>query len=202
MTKLRVEFDKKICVGNGVCAAIAPQYFELLGKKAKLLNSKQLSQSNKNSCFIEGHCDENAAKQLIEAARGCPVNAIRVIDKEQNKDIVSNKVDGSNIKEIFAEYDDLKEFVIDNAGYFLIRLDRKNQNIEVAFCNEKNKIILKVTGKKPVDIYHAILSKEKLNIRMEHAAYLGRELQKAYIALKNNLEYIQDDELDINKKTG
>ena len=42
---------------------------------------------------------------------------------------------------------------------------------------------------------------KNLNIRMDHAAYLGRELQKAYIALKNNLEYVQDDELDFNNKT-
>ncbi|KKQ34939.1 MAG: Dihydropteroate synthase [candidate division WS6 bacterium GW2011_GWA2_37_6] len=64
----------------------------------------------------------------------------------------------------------------------------------------KNNIILKVTGKKPIDIYHTILHKEKLGIRPEHAAYLGRELQKAYTALENNLEYVQDEELDLNKK--
>ena len=34
----------------------------------------------------------------------------------------------------------------------------------------------------------------------KHAAYLARELQKAYIALQQNIEYIQDDELDFDKK--
>ena len=51
-----------------------------------------------------------------------------------------------------------------------------------------------------MDIYQTMINKEKLPIRKDHAAYLGRELQKAYIALKNNLEYVQDEELDLNKK--
>lgn len=104
------------------------------------------------------------------------------------------------IKEVVAGYDDIKEFVIDDKGYFLIRLDRKNKNIEVAFCAEKNKISLKVSGKKPIDIYQTIINKEKLPIRNDHAAYLGRELQKAYTALRYNLVYVQDDELDLDKK--
>ena len=104
------------------------------------------------------------------------------------------------MKKVIANYNDEKEFVIDSNGYFLIRLDRKNKNIEVAFCKEKNEIVLKVIGKNPIDIYQTILNKEKLNIRKDHAAYLGRELQKAYTTLKFNLEYIQDEELDLNKK--
>ena len=104
------------------------------------------------------------------------------------------------VKEIIAEYDDAKEFVIDNEGYFLIRLDRENKNIEVAFCKERNTISSKVIGKKPIEIYQTILNKEKLPIRKDHAAYLGRELQKAYIALKYDLDYVQDEELDLDKK--
>jgi len=103
-------------------------------------------------------------------------------------------------REVIAKYDDVKEFIIDLKGYFLIRLDRKNKNIEVAFCKERNKIVLKVTGKKPIDVYQTIINKEKLSIRKDHAAYLGRELQKAYTALKNDLVYIQDQELDLSKK--
>jgi dihydropteroate synthase len=103
-------------------------------------------------------------------------------------------------KMIFAKYDDMNEFVLDKKGYFLIRLNRVKKNIEVAFCNGKKKMALVVAGKKPIDIYHTILNKKGLPIRKDHAAYLGRELQKAYIALKYDLDYIQDDELDLSKK--
>jgi len=195
-TKLRIEYYKDTCIGQGNCAAIAPDHFELLGKKATLLNSKD----NGNEMYsIEVDCDDHIADSLIGAGKACPVNAIRVIDLKKNQDIVSVKVEEEGVKEVNAQYDDAKEFVIDKKGYFLIRLGKDRKNIEVAFCNEKNKVVLKVTGKKPIDIYQTILNKENLNIRMDHAAYLGRELQKAYIALKNNLEYVQDDELNLSK---
>lgn len=197
MKKLRVEYNKSKCIGQGNCAAIAPHYFELLGKKATLKNSNKIG---KEDFAIDIDCDSAAAEEIISAGKECPVNAIRIIDSESNEDIVSVKVKEDNIKEIIAEYNDEKEFVLDSAGYFLIRLDRKNKNIEVAFCNEKNKIVLKATGKKPIDIYQTIINKEKLPIRKDHAAYLGRELQKAYLALKYNLAYVQDDELDMDKK--
>ena len=197
MKKLRIEYYKNVCVGTGNCAVLAPDHFELLGEKATLKNSKNI---NNDTYTIEGDYEEHIAISLIEAGKSCPVNAIRVTDLEKNEDLVSVKVKEEDVKEVNAKYDDAKEFVIDKAGYFLIRLDRNNQNIEVAFCNEKNKIILKVTGKKPIDIYQTILNKEKLDIRKDHAAYLGRELQKAYLALKYNLEYAQDDELDLAKE--
>jgi len=169
------------------------------GKKAVLKNSRK----NDNGIYsVEVNCDDDTATSLVEAGKACPVNAIRVIDAEKNEDIVSVKVDDGKVKEIIAKYDDAKEFVIDPKGYFLIRLDRKNKNIEVGFCNEKNKVVLKIIGKKPIDIYQTILNKEKLSVRKDHAAYLGRELQNAYFALKYNLEYVQDDEVDLNKKAG
>lgn len=195
--KLKVEYHKNVCVGTGNCAVIDSNHFELLGEKATLKNSRNIG---KDTYLIEVDCDEVAAKSLIESGQACPVNAIRVIDAEKNEDIVGIKVKEDDVKEVIAEYDDANEFVIDDKGYFLMRLDRKNKNIEVAFCNGKNKVVLKVTGKKPIDIYQTIINKENVPIRIDHAAYLGRELQKAYLALRYNLEYVQDDELDFSKK--
>ena len=181
MKKLRIEYYKNICVGTGNCVALSPNHFKLIGEKAILKNSKNI---DKDIYAIEGDYEGNIATSLIQAAKACPVNAIRVTDLEKNEDIVGIEVKEEGVKEVKAEYDDAKDFIIDNAGYFLIRLDRNNKNIEIAFCNEKNKVVLKVTGKKPIDIYQTILNKENIDIRKDHAAYLGRELQKAYLALK------------------
>ena len=198
MTKgLRVEYNKNVCIGHGNCAAISPDQFELLGKKATLINSKDID----NGIYaIELDYDKNTKKNLIEGGKSCPVNAIRVIDSEKNVDLVNVKVEEDGAKELKDKYDDANEFVLDDAGYFLIRINREHMKIETAFCNEKNKIILKVARDKPIDIYQTIINKEKLPIRKDHCAYLGRELQKAYLALKNNLEYIQDEDLDLTKK--
>lgn len=198
MSRLIIDFDRKKCIGNASCAALAPNQFEFRGQKASLLNGRLKS---KDVYSLDIVCGDNEANDIIDAAKVCPVNAIRVFDKVKNQDIVSFNVNDSASKSVFAEYEDSKEFVVDSEGYFLIRLDRKNKNIEVAFCNEKNNVILKVIGKKPIDIYQTILNKENLPIRKDHAAYLGRELEKAYIALTYNLEYIQDDELDLNKSS-
>lgn len=105
------------------------------------------------------------------------------------------KIDAEGAKVIIAEYDDLKEFTIDPAGYFLIRILPETKEIEVGFCRGGHKIDVIVRGKKPIDIYHNVV---KLNLitRMEHAAYLGRELQKAFIALQKNIKYVQDSELE------
>ena len=106
------------------------------------------------------------------------------------------KIDSEDAKIIIAEYDDLKEFSIDPAGYFLIRIFPETKEIEVGFCKSGQKIEVIVRGKKPIDIYHNIM---KLNLitRMEHASYLGRELQKAYIAVQKGIKYVQDSELEL-----
>ena len=197
MAKLRIEYYKGRCVGQGNCAALSPKHFELAGKKADLLNSGNIGS---NIYAVEVECNDNDARSIINAGESCPVNAIRVTDMKKNMDIVGIEVKEDNVREVTAEYDE-REFVIDNKGYFLIRIDREKGNIEAAFCKEKNRIALKITGKRPLAIYHTLINKERLPIRKDQCAYLGRELQKAYIALKNNLEYVQDEELDLNKKT-
>ena len=193
---LRIEYNKGRCIGNGSCAVISPEHFELLDKKATLLNSKKVG---KDIYSIKVKCGKEESKGIIDAGIACPVNAIRVIDIKKGKELVSANVDESKAKEVIAMYDDAKEFVADGTKYFLIRLDRKNGNIEVGFCVVRNNIALKVIGKKPVEIYQTIINKEKTAISNDHAAYLGKELQKAYIALLNNLEYVQDEELDFGK---
>ncbi len=101
-----------------------------------------------------------------------------------------------NTKEIHASYDDRKEFVLDAKGYFLIRIIPEKKIIEVGFCRQQNVVEIKVTGQNPTEIYQTIL-REKIIDRLDHAAYLGRELQKAAIALELGIPYIQDSELEI-----
>ena len=90
-------------------------------------------------------------------------------------------------------------WVMDPNGYFLIRIDYKNQKLEVAFCNSDNKMLKIVKGDHPLPIYYTI-DRLKLISRIDHACYIGTELQKAFIAMKLNLKYVQDEELDFNLK--
>lgn len=196
--KLRVHYFPKKCIGQGNCAAVAPAHFTLSNHKAILQGGVYHSLEEYHQREIQG--DEQAMNKVIEAGLACPANAIRIIDAETNHDLVTVTVEQEKAKEVVAQYDDEKEFILDPCGYFLIRVDRQKKLIEVGFCNGKNKMVLKVVGERPIDIYSTILNKENLPLRKDHAAYLGRELQKAYLALQQNIQYVQDDELDAGKK--
>ena len=97
------------------------------------------------------------------------------------------------IKGHYHKYDD---WTMDPKGYVLIRVNREEEQLEVGFCKENNVIDILRTGRVPQDIYYEA-SKRNLLSRPEHYAYLGKELEKAYLALKNNLHYVQDEELEL-----
>jgi len=79
----------------------------------------------------------------------------------------------------------------DERGYFLIRLDRKKRLIEVGFCTNRHEVTAKIIGKSATEIYYCII-RHRLVGRLEHAAYLGKELTRAESCLKNKKKYIQD----------
>lgn len=102
---------------------------------------------------------------------------------------------------IEGNYDEIKDFNIDNEGYFLIKTDKENKKIVAGFCKENNKILVKIIGNKPADIYQEVLKKGLIK-RADHVAYLGKECQKAYIALQLGVDYMQDEELKFDKNKG
>lgn len=191
MAKLKIEYYLDRCVGNKQCLKNDPKTFGFSDGRAVLKGAAK----EKGVFFLEKEFSAHEANNAINAGKSCPVNAISVTDVETGKNLVSSAVTFSrNLRELGAKYDDAKEFVLDPAGYFLIKIDKKKRVIEVGFCKKRNIIEVTVTGKKAIDIYMSIL-REKLVERPDHAAYLGRELAKAELALKYDLEYVQDDEL-------
>ena len=85
-------------------------------------------------------------------------------------------------------------WVQDKVGYFLVRVNREIQKIEVAFCGNDHKIRKIIIGNHPEEIYYTLIRDGLISL-LEHAANMGSELQKAYLALNYGLEYIQDDDL-------
>ena len=101
-----------------------------------------------------------------------------------------------DLEEVKAKYSP-KDFSSDPKGYFLIKVNREENAIEVGYCTPDNVLQKRILGKTPLEIIYTIV---KLNLvsKFEHAADLGSELQKAYLALNNNLEYVQDQDLKLN----
>ena len=197
MRKLTITFHTDKCVGAFKCTNIAPAFFAVHGEKAELLQGTHSHDGKTTSRTVE--CTDAVAEQILSAAKHCPTNVISIVDATTNKTVVDTAVIVTQtVREIQAQYDDDKEFVLDEKGYFLIRIVPEHKLIEVGFCGKRNTVEVKVTGKKPIDIYQTIL-REHIITRPDHAAYLGRELQKAFIALQLGLAYVQDDELVFKK---
>lgn len=89
--------------------------------------------------------------------------------------------------------DRTEELVMDPSGFWvLIRPNFTNGTIEVAICHKNaplnmstgQRIVEIFYGRCPVDIYHRIFQLQPQYITtLGHAAYLGKELKKAELAL-------------------
>jgi len=111
-----------------------------------------------------------------------------------------------NINEtIIAKYDKIRDWVMDPKGYFLIRIDRENNLIRVAYCTFSklgndpiHDMKSEVIGTTAIEIVNTLITEDYIS-SLQHAADMGIELQKAELALKYNFEYIQDKDLNLNK---
>jgi len=83
-------------------------------------------------------------------------------------------------------------------GSFKIEIDRKNKEIVAIYFNKRREPVLIIRGKKPKEIYETAI---RLNLikKLDHAAYFGRELAKAEIALRIGKKYNQDFDLFYNE---
>ena len=91
---------------------------------------------------------------------------------------------------------DGEQFVyMDQKGSFKIAVDRANSQIVVYhYPRSLKEVDVIIYGKEVSKIVKKVIDLGLVS-RLDHAAYLGRELQKAEIALKTGKGYIQDSEL-------
>ena len=106
-------------------------------------------------------------------------------------------------KRINAKYHKIKDWVMDPKGYFLITIDKKKKILHVGYCVFKkkgnkpvNEMISIVSGKTAIEIVNTLI-KYKYVSSLQHAADMGIELCKAELALRNNLNYVQDKDLEV-----
>ncbi len=100
---------------------------------------------------------------------------------------------------IEAYYDETDSWHEDKKGYFLIRTNPEKKELEAAFVTKDHVIRKVVHGKRAIDVYYTIC-KNKLITRMDHAAYLGKELYKAEMAMRYGQKYRQSFPLNFEMK--
>ena len=128
------------------------------------------------------------------------------MQKIQKKNYINGrwfKINKKIKKKIIAKYDRIKDWVIDPKGYFLIDIDKKKKILKVGYCtiNKKKKIInsdmiAEVNGKTAIEVLNTLIKYNYIS-SLQHAGDMGIELCKAELAIKYNLNYIQDKELNI-----
>ena len=112
---------------------------------------------------------------------------------------INKKID----RRITAKYHKIKDWVMDPKGYFLIAIDRKRKLLKVGYCKFTklgnkpiNDMVSIVSGKTAIEIVNTLIRNKYIS-SLQHAADMGIELSKAELALKYNLNYVQDKDLEI-----
>jgi len=98
-----------------------------------------------------------------------------------------------DISEIVATHDE-KEFAMDEMGYFIVSIKRDTKEIICEHYSRDKKLHAVVKGKTAEEICATIV-RLGLVSRLDHAAYIGRETQKAEIALRENRKYEQEKDV-------
>ena len=134
------------------------------------------------------------------------------MNKKKNLNSTEESIDGKwwkikkkSKKTISAKYDKIADWAMDPKGYFLIKIDKNSKLIRVGYCkisnnnmNEDHEMICEVIGKTAIEIVNTLINEGFIS-SLQHAADMGIELNKAEIAMKNDLEYVQDKDIVINK---
>lgn len=151
---------------------------------------------------------KNIDQGLVERFRKqiTPVNIIgetdsqkieAVIDKILEKGAEEFKGEAIKIEKVEEiEAHPCPDWIPDPKGFFVVLIDRAKNKLLVEHYQD-NKLKNKITGNSAEDVCKTIANLDLIGDfkqRLEHSMYLARELAKAEIALKNNLDYEQDGE--------
>ncbi len=83
MGKYIIHYERKGCIGAGVCAAVAPDTWVMSQDgKADLVGSKPVSEG-----IFEKEIDEKELEENKQAAEGCPAIVIHVRKKETGEKV-------------------------------------------------------------------------------------------------------------------
>jgi len=85
----------------------------------------------------------------------------------------------------------IERLVLDPKGYFVVFPDRERQFILIEHYLKDGTLAHLFTGERADDLYATVIAHELVS-RLDHAAYLGKELARAERALKTGDPYIQD----------
>ena len=83
--KYKIVYDRENCIGAAACAAVAPDYWEIVDDGKADLKKAESKEENR---VQERIIDESELEVNMEGARSCPVNVIHIIDLETGERLI------------------------------------------------------------------------------------------------------------------
>jgi tetrahydromethanopterin S-methyltransferase subunit A len=84
--------------------------------------------------------------------------------------------------------------VLDKKGFFVILPEKHKHKIFVEYYANSGQLLQTIVGNDAASLYYTIIESGFIS-KLDHAAYLGRELTKAEYLLKHDIPYVQDKAL-------
>jgi tetrahydromethanopterin S-methyltransferase subunit A len=84
-----------------------------------------------------------------------------------------------------------KRLVLDPSGFFIIYPKKEEGKIYLEHYTKDGTLNQIIFGEDPILIASTAIQRNLIS-RLDHAAYLGRELEKAYLSMRYGFQYIQD----------
>ncbi len=134
--------------------------------------SRKTAAAGASACGCHGDCGAPAVSvsmPSLSAANGGPPEVPVITAKKHRK---------SSVK-------------LDSAGYFVILPSERDKSILVEHYSYDNKLLRKIRGKNSRDIYFTIIN-NKWVTELSHAAYLGKELARAELSIREGFKFVQD----------
>jgi dihydropteroate synthase-like protein len=134
------------------------------------------------------------AKKRDSVPKDLGLDLLILKDKRLREEPYSRDVE-ADAKVVYAS-ECLKPEVLDEKGLFKIAVDQINGDIVALYLTDEqqSKPSVVIKGKTAEQVFSKIEDMGLVS-RLDHAAYLGRELEKAEVALRTGKEYVQDSPL-------
>lgn len=157
---------------NPVLRNVSPQEVEAFRKQVKVINAIGWSDETKIVEKIREIAQESipscSCEDCSSERKAIQVSMAPLVQAEE-----SGKVD------------------MDKAGYFVVIPQYEKKTITVEHYSYDNKLLRIIEGRDARTIYGTIIKNQWIT-QLSHAAYLGKELEKAELSLKLGFKYIQD----------
>ena len=137
---------------------------------------------------LTGEMNPDTVLKAVQTARQCNPGRFEALG------IAASSTAGAQVEHVRCRHRESQDYKADPAGFFVIQVNSQERGIVVEHYSSEHELLRVLHGKHSLEICSTIIRNGWVTIP-GHAAYLGRELSKAELALKRGWLYEQNKEL-------